>query len=113
MNTKYYIKKSGWGLLMWGIGFYHTLYSRKWDELTGREQVFFILSSVNCLLFPIAWFVLEKAGMRYTPNFWQNQIVNERTAAKFFSVLMPVICFLLAIPLAIIAPFIKNKKKAR
>jgi len=112
MNAKYYITKIWWGAIMWAVAFYNTLYSRRWDELSNREQTVLTLSSINFILFPFSYKVIEILGIKYTPAFWENQCVNENTPSKFFSVIIPMICFILAIPLSLTYPLIARNKKA-
>lgn len=112
MSTKYYITKILWGSIMWVVVFYNTLYSHEWVELSDREKIVFILSSISLILFPISYNVIERAGMKYLPTFWENQCVNEQTPSKFFSVIIPILCFAFAIPLSLLYPLISNNKKA-
>ena len=112
MSTKYYITKIWWGAIIWGIVFYNTIYNHRWDELSDREQISFILSSINLVLFPFSYRVIEVLGMKYTPTFWGNQCVNENTPSKFFSDIIPMVCFILAIPISLAYPLIASNKKA-
>lgn len=112
MNVRYYIRHCFWGYFILGIFAFNGWYGHSWDELTNRQHVVAVYAVINALFYPFAYYLVERLGTQFFPVFWQKHYIDE-CGLKFFQVIIPLGCFLMTIPLFLIALFMGKSKKAR
>ncbi|WP_019105605.1 colicin E1 family microcin immunity protein [Pantoea ananatis] len=106
MSVVYYFKNLIFGVFcLFVVGWNWYLHPE-----SEKLQVLFALAMISCLLYPVAKKTTECIALKFTNrSFWHKGLLKDDIGKNGLYAIYWVFCFVFAIPLSLMSPFILRK----